>query len=72
MEKKEQRQFINELVDNVKAEILQYKYPETWDGIELRWLIKEKFKQVVFGGYGDKRTKRYKNFENDCIVNNWY
>ena len=49
MDRKEQRQFINELVAHVKAEILKYKYPETWDGVELRWLVKEKFDQVTWG-----------------------
>jgi len=73
MDLHEKEIFINDLISTVKGEILNNlrKYPEKWDGIELRWLIKEKFNQVVFGGYEDKRQKRFKDFENKMIVNNW-
>ena len=66
--------FIDELFNAVKDEILKdvSKYPENWDGIELRWLIREKFNQVVWGGFQDKREKRFRDFENECIVNNYY
>ena len=72
MNRREQKKFINELIDNVKAEILMKAYPEEWDGIELRWLIAEKFNQAVLGRYNDKRNKRHKDFVNECIVNNYY
>ena len=72
MNKKEQKTFINELIDNVKAEILMKAYPDHWNGIELRWLIAEKFNQTVLSGYTDKRKKRFRDFENECIVNNYY
>ena len=63
MSRAEQIVFINELIGTVKKEILSKKLPLDWDGIELRWLIAEKFSQVVFGGYKDKRKKRYKDFD---------
>ena len=71
MNRKEQKIFINELIDNVKAEILMKSYPEHWDGIELRWLTRNRFADVVWGGFTDKRTRRYKDFVNECIVNNF-
>ena len=72
MTDKEHRKFIKELIANVQAKILQRRYPKEWDGIELRWLVSEHFQQVVFGGYKDKRQKRYKDFENTCIVDNLF
>lgn len=70
MDKKEQRKFIVELVNNVKKELLKSSYPENWDGIELRWLIKERFAEVVLGDrFLDKRKMRYRHFKNDCLIN---
>lgn len=71
MTPREQDTFIDELIDFVKAEVKKHTYPDTWDGIELRWLIAANFSNVVFGGYTDKRKKRYQDFANECIVNNW-
>lgn len=72
MNKKEKTHFVNELVDNVKAEILSHtdSMPNDWDGIELRWFVRDHFDMVVLGGFKDKRVKRYKNYENHVLVNN--
>ena len=72
MSSKEKIDFINALIDNVRKNILEKvnEYPEEWDGVELRWLIKDHFNLVVFGGYNDKRDKRYKEYENHVICNN--
>jgi len=74
--KKFQKGFVKELCNNVRDEILkqinQNKIPQGWDGIELRWLIKEKFDQCVLGGFTDKRCKRFKEFENECLISNLY
>ena len=61
----EQLIFIVDLIENVRKKITENldKYPETWDGVELRWLIKEYFDQVVLSRYLDKYEKRFKNFE---------
>ena len=68
----EQLIFIVDLVENTRKKIIKNldKYPEKWDGIELRWLIKEHFDQVVLDRYTHKNLKKYKNFKNECIVNN--
>lgn len=70
MERNEQVQFIEELMANVGADILEKNIPLSWDGIELRWFIRDHFDKVVFGGWKDKRSRRYKEYENYCIVNN--
>lgn len=63
--------FIAELIGNVQDGIIKKtdKLPENWDGIELRWYIADKFADAVMGSY-DKRSKRYKDYENEVLVNN--
>jgi len=70
MNKREQRRFINELVGNVKREILDKlpNLPKEWDGIELRWLISEEFQEIVFAGWHDKRDKRYQSYINERMI----
>lgn len=75
MNKEEQIEFVIQLTDNVKNEILQKinknKIPENWDGIELRWLIADKFSDVVFGGFEKKnQRRRAKEFNNYVLINN--
>jgi len=66
MNQKRKREFIVGLIGNIEKEILEHlpKMPEEWDGIELRWYVKECFSQVAFGGYEDKRKRRYKDYQN--------
>lgn len=76
MTQRERERFVNALVRNVKKEIIEKtksrRFPKEWDGIELRWLVKEAFQGVVFGGYRDKRARRFREFENECLVYNLY
>ena len=74
MNTQEKTIFINELIDNVKAGVLKKidKYPDKWDGVELRWLVSGHFESVVFADYNDKRKRRFKDFENECLVNNLF
>jgi len=66
----EKLKFINDLVDNVKMDIVKKvkDMPEDWDGIELRWYISERFNEIVFGGSEDKRKKRYQGYRNFIIT----
>lgn len=68
----EKTKFVNQLVDNVKKDILKKveQCPDDWNGIELRWFIKDYFNLIVFYGFNDKRTKRYKEYKNHVICNN--
>jgi len=62
----EQTKLIKELIANVQDDILKesIKYPETWDGVELRWRVADVFSQVVFGGIGKRKGKRYLDYKN--------
>ena len=58
MTKQEQKDFIVELIKNVKKSIIEKtaggsKIPENWNGLELRWLVKDSFSFVSWGA--DKR-----------------
>lgn len=67
----EQTNLIKELIANVQDDILKesIKYPETWDGIELRWRLADTFSQVVFGNIGKRKGKRYLDYKNFVLVN---
>ena len=62
----EQTELIKELIANVQDDILKesIKYPETWNGVELRWRIADVFSQVVFGDIGKRKGTRYLDYKN--------
>jgi len=68
----EQKTFIIDLVENVKQELLKKvrEYPDNWDGVELRWLIKDKFEEIVLEGF-NKNSKRKKEYKNEVLINNF-
>jgi hypothetical protein len=72
MKKQEQNKLIRELIHNVQDSIIEEsdKYPELWDGIELRWRIADVFNQVVFSNAGSRKGKRYMDYKNTVIVEN--
>ena len=72
MTNKEQREFIRTMIKNVTTTILNKSkdFPKDWDGWELRHYIKEQFDQVVWSDHRDKRSRRYKEFNNTCLINN--
>lgn len=61
---------LDELISNVRDEILIKvgDMPEEWDGVELRWYVKEKFGEIVYGIYRDKRCKRYQDYKNYILT----
>lgn len=61
---------IDELIDGVKMDIINKAkdMPEEWDGIELRWLIAEKFAMEVGARFKDKRSRRYQDYRNFIIT----
>jgi len=69
---KKQKELINQFMDNVKGDILNNDYPESWGGVEFRWLIRERFNREIAGRYIDKTSSQYREFNNECIKNNWY
>ena len=74
MERTEQLRLLTELINHVKEDIIKESavYPETWDGIELRWRVADAFSQVVFGEVGARKGKRYRDYRNTVIINDTY
>ncbi len=53
-------------IEEINADFDSGKIPESWDGVELRWLIANKFASVVLKGIGSSYRKR--KFNNHCLV----
>lgn len=70
MTKTERKLFIKGLIGNIQKNLLveSCKYPETWNGIELRWRIADVFGQVVFGESGGRKGKRYLDYKNVVLT----
>ena len=62
----EQTELIKGLIANVQDDILKesIKYPEDWNGVEIRWRVADVFSQVVFGDIGKRKGKRYLDYKN--------
>ena len=69
MTKKEQRQFIINICDNLKTNMLEKteSIPENWDGYELRQYLADKASEFL---YLKMDKQRKKNYENDILINN--
>jgi len=75
MTNQEQKQFIEELLDNTKKSLLKVvddeRIPNEWDGIELRWLVQSYVNdQIVTKSMGSLKRKR--EFNNHLNVNYIY
>lgn len=71
MNSEEKKVMIRELYKNMMNELLDKvdRMPEEWTGIELRWKISDLAEEWQYTIY-DKRSKRYKNYKNTCLVEN--
>ncbi len=56
MNKRERRRFLRELIESVTKDLraASDRAPDTWDGIELRWLAAERFEAATY------RTAHYR------------
>jgi hypothetical protein len=74
MTKQEQINFVRELCNAGMIELIknidQNKIPENWDGIELRWLVADKFNSCQTIANTSSSKKRKKDYNNTVIVNN--
>ena len=63
MNTKERKQFIRNLCNNVRNEIIgkSAQMPDDWDGIELRSYIAACFAECKMGNLTGKRLKDYRN-----------
>ena len=72
MEKEEQKTFVTSLMSAMTKEIMDLidngKIPEEWDGIELRWLIRDK--AVCAIGKRISTLTRRRNYNNRVLVDN--
>ncbi len=62
---------IRDLFNNMMNEMLEKvdRMPEEWTGIELRWMLSDLAERYQFSTY-DKKSKRYKDYKNVCLVKN--
>jgi len=69
MNKAQKIEFINELIDNVKSDVLEKveRMPDNWNGFELRWYLADKFthKQRICE---TKHTERFRSYVNDIYT----
>lgn len=84
MNQNEQEELIRTVITNIAESILANvpKLPESWDGFELSWYVCEKFRVATerskhldrlnsgLSGYSPRKTKRYKDFENEVLTRN--
>jgi hypothetical protein len=72
MEKEEQKTFVTSLMSAMTKEIMDLidngKIPEEWDGIELRWLIRDKAAGIVGKRIGTLTRRR--DYNNRVLVDN--
>ena len=73
MTKEEQQQLLSNFIDDVRAALLRRseRWPDNWDGFELRWLAEAAFKQEA-PEHKRMGVKRFREFKNDYIVNDLY
>ncbi len=76
MNRSEQRRFVRELCSNVLKSVLlkSDRWPEGWDGHELRALLEEAFRDANVGLCTSTprcaHLRRRRSFRNECIVRN--
>jgi len=76
MDQPRQEQFVNELVENIRRDVVRQimtgRIPSEWDGHELRQLLADRFTQSasLSDDMRNKRSKRRRDYENTVIVNN--
>ena len=67
MNQDERIEFVRQLVNSVKDDVIAdiTRNPELvkdWDGLELRWYLKDKFAECVLSGMvSERRKKEYNN-----------
>lgn len=63
----EKVRFVEELTSHVKQSLIEQaeKWPEEWDGHELRRLVARRFQLAVFGTMARTRLRA---FNNECLI----
>lgn len=73
MTNEEQKALLTEFIDRVRDQLLSKadKWPEEWDGFELRWLADEAF-EFEAPVPSEDRKHRYREFLNTCHTEHLY
>lgn len=58
------------MLEDFKKNMEKGNIPENWDGIELRWLLRDMGDSFVWNDMKNKRSRRFKDYENHVLVNN--
>jgi hypothetical protein len=73
MTKADKKVFIDDLCMSIKNDLLDKvdQMPEEWNGVELRELLYEKFKDARHGFFtSNPRSKRAKEYKNHIMTHN--
>lgn len=74
MTREEQLKFMKNAMDTMMEDfeksLNKGKIPEDWDGVELRWLLRDMGDSFVWNDMKGKRSRRFKDYENHVLVNN--
>jgi hypothetical protein len=73
MDKNGKAAFVKSILSSVESNLIKNldKYPDEWDGVELRWLIVDHVAEnVVFGSSCNKKGKRYNDYRNARLIEN--
>lgn len=73
MTQNERKKLLRNLCNQIRDKLLKQsgEWPDNWDGVELRWLLKQAvdYEQVTFV---NKKSKRWQEFKNDWSIRNLY
>lgn len=71
MDQLEKLKFIQDVFDYTRNDIVDAisSMPEEWDGYELRQYILDKIEERVNYIRMNRRSKRWKDYRNECITN---
>lgn len=75
MTPKEQKAFVRNLMNSIRNTVLSHadKWPEGWDGHELRWLVTEAVEHNAGAKHlTPKRDRRYKDYANVGLNENLF
>lgn len=74
MTTEEKKEFVRLLTDNIARSICNKiddgSIPDDWNGGELRSILAMHFNDEITPAMRDRRSKRYKDFQNTVLTNN--
>ncbi len=70
MDKRDKAEFVTNALNMLRDTIIGSidSMPDRWDGVELRWYIRDKAGETLV--WGDHSHKRKREYENDRMIQN--